>query len=76
MSYGLDDNGLTLRLFINEKDALSHPCAQSPTQYGCGWIARDDAGRWIDAHGVLPTAWRPQRRLLAACKPAISAPVT
>ena len=69
MSYRLEDAGLTLRLFINEKDALSHPSAHSPKRYGCGWIAINDAGRWIDAHGVLPPTWHPKARLLAASKP-------
>lgn len=66
MSYRLEDNGLTLRLFRTEGEALAHPNARSPTRYGCGWIARNEAGRWIDADGVLPPAWVPRPELIGA----------
>ena len=58
------DRGLALRLFVSERDALSYPGAKWPTKYASGWIAKNDAGRWIDGLGVLPPNWRPAPGLL------------
>lgn len=63
--YRLEDQGLTLRLFRNVREAKNHPDAFAVAGYGAGAIATDRHGRWIDAHGVLPSAWVPNTELLA-----------
>lgn len=59
MAFPIEDRGLTLRLFVSEADARSFPGSCEPMRYAGGWIAKNDAGRWIDGAGVLPGNWRP-----------------
>ena len=65
MVYRVEDRGLIMRLFKDERDARSFPNAHSPMKYGCGWIAMNDAGRWVDAGGVLPPTWQPMLEMMA-----------
>lgn len=65
MAYKFEDRGLTMRLFVSERDALAHPNAREPMRYATGWIAKNDAGRWIDGNGVLPPNWQPHPAFLA-----------
>lgn len=64
MAYRFEDRGLTLRLFKSELDALAYPCAREPMRYAVGWIAKNDAGRWIDGDGVLPPNWQPHHAFM------------
>ena len=61
-----EDRGVTLRLFPNESAASQSPDSLKQTEYACGWLAINRAGRYCDAHGVLPPAWKPDSSLLRA----------
>lgn len=65
MAFRFEDRGLTLRLFVSKRDALAYPGAKWPTKYAVGWIAKNDAGRWVDGDGVLPQNWHPAHELLS-----------
>lgn len=62
--YCFEDQGLTLRLFASEDDAKFNSNAVSVARYGPGVIAKNQLGKWIDAHGVLPEQWSPSAKLL------------
>ena len=64
MAFRFEDRGLTLRLFVSMRDAMAYPTASEPARYAVGWIAKNDAGRWIDGDGVLPPTWTPAPELL------------
>lgn len=64
MAFRFEDRGLTLRLFVTKADALTYPGARQPIRYATGWIAKNEAGRWIDGDGVLPPSWQPAPELL------------
>ncbi len=64
MAFRFEDRGLTLRLFVSQRDALAYPTARDQIQYATGWIAKNDAGRWIDGDGVLPPGWQPHHAFL------------
>lgn len=55
---------MTLRLFVSMRDAMAAPNAREPARYATGWVAKNDAGRWIDGDGVLPPNWMPAPELL------------
>lgn len=59
MSYRLEDQGLTIRLFRDQQEAAKSPGAHTPVEYAFGWLVRNGAGRYIDAHGMLPADWKP-----------------
>jgi hypothetical protein len=61
-----EDDGLTLRLFVNLQDAkhaVGHRAFQV-AQYGPGALIKGRDGRWHDAHGRLPEIWTPKEELL------------
>lgn len=62
--YRFEDRGLTLRLFRDERD-VELSGSNTATQYGAGFIAKNRAGRWMDAHGPLPLDWAPAAEHLA-----------
>ena len=64
MAFRFEDRGLTLRLFVSMRDAMAYPTAREPARYAVGWLAKNDAGRWIDGDGVLPPNWEPEPELL------------
>ena len=64
MTYRFEDRGLTLRLFVSERDALAYPNARDPMRYATGWIAKNENGSWIDGDGVLPQNWQPHPAFL------------
>ena len=68
MAFRFDDQGLALRLFVSKRDALAYPGAKWPMKYAVGWIAKNDAGRWIDCDGVLPPKWQPRPTLIGRSK--------
>ena len=74
MAYRFEDRGLTLRLFRSERDALAYPNAREPLRYATGWIAKNEAGRWIDGDGVLPPNWQPHHAFLVPNGPVVLAP--
>lgn len=61
--YRFEDQGLTLRLFKDGADALANLDTVEAVNYGPGWIAKNKLGRWIDAHGDLPSDWQPAAKL-------------
>jgi len=63
MSIRLEDRGLTIRLFKDAPDVLSSDL-KCPTQYAFGFIGKNEAGRWVDAHGPLPLMWTPDVKLM------------
>lgn len=63
MSHRYQDRGMTLRMFVNAQDALSHPDALQAVRYATGWLAKLQDGRWLDAGGPLPPRWTPQHGL-------------
>ncbi|GAB3429859.1 hypothetical protein GCM10027395_17330 [Giesbergeria sinuosa] len=69
MAFRFEDCGLTLRLFVNERDALMYPNAREPTRYSTGWIAKNEDGLWIDGDGVLPPNWQPNPAFLTSNEP-------
>lgn len=64
--FRFEDQGLTLRLFADQQDAMRSPDAIEASAYGPGAIAKDASGRWFDAHGLLPIQWAPDAKLMAA----------
>lgn len=63
--YRFEDRGVTLRLFRDADDTRSAGNTE-PTAYACGFIAKNSAGRWIDAHGQLPIDWTPLAKHLSS----------
>ena len=63
MNHRYEDRGMTLRMFVNEQDALSHPDARQAVRYATGWLAKRRDGRWLDGLGPLPLGWTPQHGL-------------
>lgn len=59
-----EDRGVTLRLFPDEATAGRSPDFANAAEYACGWLAKNRAGRWVDAQGVLPPEWQPDHALL------------
>lgn len=68
MAIRIEDQGITLRLFLTEAEALSSPDAKAAFSYGGGWLARSSDGRLQDSDGTLPPAWAPQRALFNVCE--------
>lgn len=65
-AHRFEDRGVTLRLFVSERDARAYPNAREAIRYATGWIARNDVDRWIDALGVLPASWEPAEALIGS----------
>lgn len=63
MAIRIEDQGVTLRLFLTETEALSSPDAKAAFSYGGGWLARCSDGRLQDTDGPTPPDWAPQRAL-------------
>lgn len=59
-----EDRGVTLRLYPNESAASQTPDSAKVVEYACGWLSINRAGRYVDAHGVLPPNWEPEPSLL------------
>lgn len=64
MLFRFEDQGLTLRLFVSKESAESHTGAEHVVKYAVGWLVKNNAGRWVDAYGLLPLEWQPQEHLL------------
>lgn len=60
----LEDNGITLRLFRDERSGRRQVHAAAAHRYGMGWIASDEDGQWFDRAGRLPSHWRPRPECL------------
>lgn len=59
MAIRFEDQGLALRLFATEREALKAIGSHLALMYGPGWLAKNGAGRWMDENGFLPAKWAP-----------------